>query len=108
MIHFVGRTIGAVPMEDAWILLEFENDFPMLLRYRKFNLFAELGVQRPPIPEAVAFRTDFNVTFGIFICFDSLFIEPTTSLLSMGITNFVYPTYWFSKLPFLTGTYCVH
>lgn len=60
-------------------------------------------VHKPSKPDIVTFKTDFNVTFGVFICFDMLFSEPATSLLNMGIKHFVYPTFWISELPYLTG-----
>lgn len=57
------------------------------------------------IPEIVIFQTDFGVNFGIFICFDILFHEPALQLTRLRqITDFVYPTAWFSEVPFLTGT----
>lgn len=50
------------------------------------------------------FDTDFNVTFGHFICFDLLFKTPATDLvLDHGIENIIFPTMWYSELPFLTG-----
>jgi hypothetical protein len=36
----------------------------------------------------------FGVTFGLFICFDSLFPQPALSLLQQGVRNFVFPTSW--------------
>lgn len=42
--------------------------------------------------------------FGHLICFDILFEEPTASLLAKGVTNFVFPSQWYSELPFLTAT----
>jgi predicted amidohydrolase len=73
-------------------------------RYRKFNLFGEKGFSITPEAELSFFETDFGVTFGMFICFDVLFQEPAVSLVTlMGITDFVYPTAWFSELPFLSG-----
>lgn len=41
--------------------------------------------------------------FGHLICFDILFEEPTTSLLKLGVSNFVFPSKWVSELPFLTA-----
>lgn len=71
-------------------------------RYRKFNLFNE-DVQVTDKPDLVTFRTDFNVTFGISICFDLMFYWPPVALIERGIRNFVYPTMWFSELPYLSG-----
>lgn len=74
-----------------------------IFRYRKFNLFNEGNVRRPLAPDVVTFETDFNVTFGIFICFDILFKDPAIMLVDRGVKHFVFPTMWFSELPFLTG-----
>lgn len=72
-------------------------------RYRKFNLFGEL-VDKPRVPEAVAFETDFGVTFGHFICFDLMFQKPALELVRvMNITDIIFPTMWFSEIPFLSA-----
>lgn len=75
----------------------------LIHRYRKFNPYGEPNIRKPTKPDVITFKTDFNVTFGIFICFDLLFEEPITSLLNNGIRNFIFPTMWYSELPFLTG-----
>ena len=54
-------------------------------------------------PDISTFETDFNVTFGHFICFDLMFNRPSFDLLQKGITNFIFTTMWFGELPFLTG-----
>lgn len=72
-------------------------------RYRKYHLFNENGVQITKKPDVITFRTDFNVTFGVFICFDLMFDEPALNLVEQGIEHIVYPTMWFSELPYLTG-----
>ena len=72
-------------------------------RYRKFNLFGEV-VDKPHAPEAVAFDTDFGVTFGHFICFDLMFQKPALELVRvMNITDIIFPTMWFSEIPFLSA-----
>lgn len=56
------------------------------------------------MPEIVSFDTDFGVKFGTFICFDILFSEPAIQLTRVHqVTDIVYPTAWFSEVPFLTG-----
>jgi predicted amidohydrolase len=72
-------------------------------KYRKFNLFGEDGITQPKYPTSVSFTTDFNVTFGHFICFDLMFQSPALDLVDSGITDFIFPSMWFSELPFLTG-----
>lgn len=73
-------------------------------RYRKTNLFKEPQFNVTAVPEIVTFDTDFGVKFGTFICFDILFREPAIQLTrTHKITDIVYPTAWFSEVPFLTG-----
>lgn len=60
-------------------------------------------MQKTVKPDIVAFKTDFNVTFGIFVCFDMMFAQPAMSLINHGIKHFVYPTMWSSEIPYLTG-----
>lgn len=74
-----------------------------IYRYRKFHLFNEGNAQHTQTPDLKTFETDFNVTFGISICFDILFDEPMDNLVQKGVVNFVYPTRWYSELPYLTG-----
>lgn len=81
----------------------FDRNGVVIARYRKFNLFGE-EVDKPKLPEAVTFETDFGVTFGTFICFDLMFRKPALDMArSKNITDFIFPTMWFSELPFLTG-----
>lgn len=73
-------------------------------RYRKTNLFGEPEFNVTKVPEIVTFDTDFGVKFGTFICFDILFDTPALQLTRIHqITDIVYPTAWFSEIPFLTG-----
>ncbi|KAH8361270.1 hypothetical protein KR200_012106, partial [Drosophila serrata] len=81
----------------------FDRQGVVVSRYRKVHLYAE-SKNLTYLPELVTFETDFGVTFGQFICFDILFYTPAHQLIvEQGITDFVYPTMWFSQLPFLTG-----
>ncbi|XP_043289520.1 vanin-like protein 2 isoform X2 [Venturia canescens] len=83
----------------------FDRHGEVIARYRKYNLFGEVGFNRPPNAELSTFRTDFDVTFGQFICFDILFGNPTLRLISEAkVTDIVFSTYWFSELPFLVAT----
>ncbi|XP_064540644.1 vanin-like protein 2 [Drosophila montana] len=73
-------------------------------RYRKSHLWRREYNTRATMrqPELAIFETDFGVTFGHFICFDMLFYEPAMQLLlERNVTDIIYPTYWFSELPFL-------
>ncbi|KAL6266517.1 hypothetical protein P5V15_003365 [Pogonomyrmex californicus] len=82
----------------------FDRTGKIIARYRKTNLFTEPQFNVTAIPEIVSFDTDFGVTFGTFICFDILFREPALQLTRVhNVTDFVYPTAWFSEVPFLTA-----
>lgn len=90
-------------------LIQLQNGFiqsgSFMFRYRKYNLFDKEAARKSLVPDVVTFRTDFNVTFGIFICFDLFFQEPAITLVDNGIKHFVFPTMWFSELPYLTGKF---
>jgi Predicted amidohydrolase len=73
-------------------------------RYRKFHLFGETGFSTTPEAEISIIDTDFGVKFGIFTCFDIFFEKPAIELVKeRGVTDIVFPTAWFSELPFLAG-----
>uniref|UniRef100_T1GAT7 CN hydrolase domain-containing protein n=1 Tax=Megaselia scalaris TaxID=36166 RepID=T1GAT7_MEGSC len=83
----------------------FDRKGVVIARYRKTHLYGEPGVNVTYSPEHVTFDTDFGVKFGTFICFDMLFESPAQDLVKKyNVTDFVYPTYWFSELPFLTAS----
>lgn len=75
----------------------------IVFRYRKFNLFGESGISTTPTSDMGTFETDFGVEFGHFICFDIAFGTPANDLIRRGITNYAFPTMWFSEIPFLSG-----
>ncbi|EDV47344.1 vanin-like protein 1 [Drosophila erecta] len=82
----------------------FDRTGRIISRYRKTHLwrheYYSISVLRTP--DVSTFTTDFGVTFGHFICFDMLFYDPALKLVvEHNITDIVYPTYWFSELPFL-------
>ncbi|XP_055305835.1 vanin-like protein 1 [Sitodiplosis mosellana] len=81
----------------------FDRNGDVVAKYRKYHLFGEQGVQQTETPDMTTFKTDFNVTFGVFICFDLLFDKPANSLVDQGVKNFIFPTMWFSKLPYSTA-----
>lgn len=83
----------------------FDRSGVIISRYRKYNLFGEAGISVTPRPDVSHFTTDFNVTFGHFICFDLMFREPALDLLKapLDIHDIVFPTMWFSELPFLSA-----
>lgn len=63
-------------------------------------------MNRQDAPEYVRFTTDFGVTFGTFTCFDIIFEEPAIGLVEKyNVTDFVFPTAWFSELPLYIGMF---
>lgn len=88
----------------------FDRNGVIISRYRKFNLFGESGISVTKTPDISYFTTDFNVTFGHFICFDLLFKAPAMELMKdqLHIHDIVYPTMWFSELPFLSAVQAQH
>uniref|UniRef100_A0A6M2DYN1 Putative carbon-nitrogen hydrolase n=1 Tax=Xenopsylla cheopis TaxID=163159 RepID=A0A6M2DYN1_XENCH len=81
----------------------FDRNGAIVARYRKYNLFSEKHFNTTKAPEHSTFVTDFNVTFGLFTCFDIMFNEPTLAMVREGVKDFIFPTMWFSELPFLTA-----
>lgn len=82
----------------------FDRKGVVIARYRKYNLFGEPGTNVTSEAIPTYFTTDFNVTFGQFICFDILFQSPALNLtrsLDPIITDFVFSAHWFSELPYL-------
>uniref|UniRef100_A0A1Y1MWH4 CN hydrolase domain-containing protein n=1 Tax=Photinus pyralis TaxID=7054 RepID=A0A1Y1MWH4_PHOPY len=74
----------------------------VIAKFRKINLSEEPFFE--PGTEIVTFTTDFNVTFGIFTCFDLLFQYPALDILSgTNVTDIIFPTAWYSKTPFIQG-----
>ncbi|XP_076751476.1 vanin-like protein 1 [Xylocopa sonorina] len=82
----------------------FDRTGKIIARYRKVNLYMEWRFDRTKSPEIVTFDTDFGVRFGTFTCFDILFPVPALNLTRIeGISDIVFPTAWFSEIPFLTA-----
>ncbi|CAG9804319.1 unnamed protein product [Chironomus riparius] len=81
----------------------FDRSGCIVSRYRKFNLFIEPSMSVPEEADLPTFETDFGVTFGHFICFDILFKFPAYDLVLSNISHFIYPSMWYSEVPFLTS-----
>lgn len=81
----------------------FDRSGCIVSRYRKFNLFIEPAMSVPEESNLPTFETDFGVTFGHFICFDILFKFPAYDLVLSNISHFIYPSMWYSEVPFLTS-----
>ncbi|XP_068154631.1 vanin-like protein 3 [Drosophila tropicalis] len=83
----------------------FDRRGAIVSRYRKWNLYLEPYTNRTSEPEYATFETDFNVTFGHFICFDMLFYEPAQRLVErLGIHDIIVTKMFNSELPFLTAS----
>lgn len=79
----------------------------IISRFRKINLHLEQYVI--PKNETVTFKTDFGVTFGIFTGNDILFQHPALDTIAdLSVADIVYPTAWFSELPFLEALSLQH
>ncbi|EDV47341.1 vanin-like protein 3 [Drosophila erecta] len=83
----------------------FDRQGAVISRYRKWNLYLEPSTNRTESPEMATFTTDFNVTFGHFICFDMLFYTPAQDLVEqLGIRHVIVTKMFNSELPFLTAS----
>ncbi|KAF5292923.1 hypothetical protein FQA39_LY13803 [Lamprigera yunnana] len=85
----------------------FDRNGVVIVRFRKINLYKEKYVK--PGNESIYFTTDFGVTFGIFICNDILFKNPSIDVLNnLEITDVIFSTAWFAELPFHTALSVQH
>lgn len=103
----IARYIGIFlqPLKDNSLILFY---IVLLNRYRKVHLALEGKFESSVPPDLVTFDTDFGVRFGVIICFDMLFEEPALNLTRIeGVSNIVYPTAWFSEVPFITGIFII-
>jgi len=73
----------------------FSETGQLIARYHKSHLYNEPFFNPAPVPEPITFTTSFNVTFGMFICFDIMFQQPQSDLVQKyNIKNLVYSTEW--------------
>ncbi|XP_033493846.2 biotinidase-like [Epinephelus lanceolatus] len=79
----------------------FSSDGLLVARYHKYHLFFEEAFDTPPQPEIITFDTPFAGKFGLMICFDILFHDPTIALVEKGVRQLVFPTAWLNALPLL-------
>lgn len=79
--------------------------FYCINRYTKYNLCIEPEFNRTAGGAHLSvFETDFGARFGMFICFDLLFQDPSIRLVTEAdVTDIAFPVAWFSELPFLSG-----
>ncbi|KAM9737259.1 biotinidase [Menidia menidia] len=79
----------------------FSSDGLLVARYHKNNLYFEEAFDTPPQTEVVTFETPFAGRFGLIICFDILFRDPTVTLVERGVRQLIFPTAWMNQLPLL-------
>ena len=83
----------------------FEIDGSFVTKYHKFNLYSNENrvIDAPVTPEHVMFTASFDVTFGVFTCYDILFKDPPLVLVEKGVQNFIYTTSAGSHLPYFVS-----
>ncbi|XP_029975953.1 biotinidase [Salarias fasciatus] len=79
----------------------FSSDGLLVARYHKNNLYFEDAFDTPPQTEVITFDTPFAGTFGLIICFDILFHDPTITLVERGVRQLIFPAAWMNQLPLL-------
>ncbi|KJE88397.1 hypothetical protein CAOG_00058 [Capsaspora owczarzaki ATCC 30864] len=68
----------------------FDERGIMVAKYYKTHVFYLNCFDEPATPDLVYFTSAFNVTFGVFTCFDIMFETPSVPLVNLGIRNFLY------------------
>lgn len=74
----------------------FDRKGNTLVKYRKTHPFMPKKF-KPGSGKPVIFDTDFDMKFGIIICFDILFKNPILDILNQGVKNLLFPTFWVDK-----------
>ncbi|KAM6900024.1 biotinidase [Xenentodon cancila] len=95
---------SSCPADGHWQFntnVVFRSDGLLVARYHKHNLYFEEAFDKPPQAEIVTFDTPFAGRFGLFICFDILFHDPTVTLVERGVRQLIFPTAWMNQLPLL-------
>nr|XP_033493852.1 biotinidase-like [Epinephelus lanceolatus] len=97
---------SSCPPDGRWQFntnVVFSSDGLLVARYHKYNVFAkyEKAFNKPPQPEIIMFETPFAGRFGLMICFDMLFHDPTIILVEKGVRQLIFPTAWTNALPLL-------
>ncbi|UPR02886.1 carbon-nitrogen hydrolase [Chloropicon primus] len=81
----------------------FDRSGALVAKYWKWHTFGlDSLIDEPDAKERSpsSFETDFGVTFGLFICFDIEFENPTQVLLDRGVSHFAYSSAWVNNPPF--------
>lgn len=95
---------SSCPSDGRWQFntnVVFRSDGLLVARYHKNNLYFEKAFDKPPQTEVITFDTPFAGKFGLIICFDILFHDPTVTLVERGVRQLIYPTAWMNQLPLL-------
>ncbi|XP_024114006.1 LOW QUALITY PROTEIN: biotinidase-like [Oryzias melastigma] len=95
---------SSCPPDGRWQFntnVVFSSEGQLVARYHKQNLYFEDSFDTPPQPEVITFDTPFGGRFGLMICFDLLFRDPTVTLVERGVRQLIFPTAWMNALPLL-------
>lgn len=95
---------SSCPSDGRWQFntnVVFSSDGLLVARYHKHNLYFEEAFNAPPQVEVITFDTPFAGRFGLIVCFDILFREPTVTLVERGVRQLIFPTAWMNQLPLL-------
>uniref|UniRef100_UPI0037E92F6A biotinidase-like n=1 Tax=Semicossyphus pulcher TaxID=241346 RepID=UPI0037E92F6A len=95
---------SSCPSDGRWQFntnVAFSSDGLLVARYHKHNTYFEEAFNTPPQPEIITFDTPFAGRFGLIICFDILFHNPTITLVKKGVRQLIFPTAWMNQLPLL-------
>uniref|UniRef100_A0A3P8TGW4 Biotinidase n=1 Tax=Amphiprion percula TaxID=161767 RepID=A0A3P8TGW4_AMPPE len=95
---------SSCPPDGRWQFntnVAFSSDGLLVARYHKYNLYFEQAFDKPPQAEIITFDTPFAGKFGLIICFDILFRDPTVALVERGVRQLIFPTAWMNQLPLL-------
>lgn len=83
----------------------FDSDGVLQAKYRKMHIAGTGPYLNEPttLGKHALFTTKFNVTFGMFTCYDFWFLEPMMEeLVRMGVNSFIFPNQIASGQPFFT------
>eukprot|EP01100_Stratorugosa_tubuloviscum_P014809 TRINITY_DN810_c0_g6_i1.p1 TRINITY_DN810_c0_g6~~TRINITY_DN810_c0_g6_i1.p1 ORF type:complete len:503 (+),score=185.92 TRINITY_DN810_c0_g6_i1:42-1550(+) len=85
--------------------IAFSETGQLIARYRKSHLYYEASYfDQPEQIVPTYFDSSFGVRFGMFICFDMMFVEPQLTLINKyGITDIVWSSWWVNTPPLITG-----
>ncbi|XP_024113996.1 biotinidase [Oryzias melastigma] len=95
---------SSCPPDGRWQFntnVVFSSEGQLVARYHKQNLYYEYSFDTPPQPEIITFDTPFGGRFGLMVCFDLLFRDPTVTLVERGVRQLIFPTAWMNALPLL-------